>query len=162
MKGADHRSCAPDPGREYLRVTDAGFDVDTRTVLAISRNFWQSFADPTTMGWRRALQLARTAYGDHQGAVVAGAVLHAIEAMMVSRRSCFDFANPDCRHCAAVLMENERQFLSVFLAARDRRRSAAYAHALVLCEGNETDRFLSAMATLAGHLAVVDPVRNVA
>ncbi len=77
------------------------------------------------------------------------AVFHVIQQMRRSRRSCFRFSNPDCAGCAAQLCAHERLLLNTCRALARGRPDEAAAHAMILCEGNDTGPFLHEMARLA-------------
>lgn len=124
----------------------------------IARYFFQSFAQPGTEGWVRAISGAEQVMGHDDGPRVVCAVLRAVQAMRQARQNHFHFSNPDCPGCAARLCWHERLFLNVFRAVRRGRDADAEAHAMLLCEGNATDGLVEAMQQLSDALPSA-PVR---
>lgn len=131
-----------------IPVAEAGFDSLELSVLAISRFYFQSFAIPESQMWMRALEVARDCFGEARGGELGNLVLDMVQAMRLSRRSGFRFSNPGCACCSQILSENERQMMGVFIAVRHGLLSQAHAHAMILCEGNDTVEFLAAMTDL--------------
>ncbi|GAA4222096.1 hypothetical protein GGQ68_001236 [Sagittula marina] len=118
-------------------------------MITIARHYFGSFAAPDQQGWLGGVSAALRFYGHDIGPHAAVAVLSAVQAMRRSRISAFRFNSADCAHCAAHLSENERQFLNTCRAMATNRREAAKGHAMILCEGNDTQPFLEAMAVMA-------------
>lgn len=140
--------CERQPSDKEVGLADAGFDFVEMTVLEVARYFWQTFALPETQSWLFALQRAEQGFRGPRGGEIGLEVLATVQAMRMSRSSCFSFNNPRCRGCAAILSEHERQFMGVFRAVRDKRLGQARTHAMVLCEGNDTDALIERMTQL--------------
>ncbi|MFW2590148.1 hypothetical protein [Sagittula sp. SSi028] len=140
------RRCAADPrgtplGRLNLQPSEL-------VVLTVARHYFGSFAEPHRHGWLGAVTAALKFYGDDTGPHAAFAVLSAVQAMRRARVSAFRFNSADCSDCAAHISDNERQFLNTCRAMAQGRIDAAEGHALILCEGNDVQPFLSAAAIL--------------
>jgi len=134
-------------------VVTAKFGTDELAILAIARYYFQTFAVPASQAWIPATDLARHAFGALKGPRVAAAVLDMLREMRISRRSTFQFSNPECQVCADVLTENERQLMGVFRGLRNSMQSEAYVNALLLCEGNEINPLLGAAGVLVNALS---------
>lgn len=140
--------CDRPPGDKEIAVANAGFDFVELTVLEIARLFWQTFAHPDSQSWFYALQRAEQSFGGTRGGEIGLEILAAVQAMRMSRMSCFQFNNPSCKGCSAILSEHERQFMNVFRAIREERPGLARTHAMLLCEGNDTDPLIDRMGEL--------------
>lgn len=140
--------CNRRPTEKEVSLADAGFDHIEVTVLEVARYFWQTFALPETQSWLSALQRAELGFRGPHGADIGLEILATVQAMRTSRSSCFSFNDPRCKGCSAILSEHERQFMGVFRAVRDDRPGQARTHAMVLCEGNDTDALIGRMAEL--------------
>lgn len=135
------------PGR-VSTVAEAGCSADHRSVLEIARLFFRSFAAPQSQSWVAAFPRAQQDFAGRAPERIAVCVLTAVQAMARARRSRFNFASPDCACCAQKLTEHERQFISVLMDLGAGRKSSARVNAMLLCEGAESGRFLSAMEDL--------------
>ncbi|MEM9058906.1 MAG: hypothetical protein AAGD13_00460 [Pseudomonadota bacterium] len=135
-------------GKE-MQVADAHLDIGEVAILEMARHLFQGFAKPECHGWMRAFQRAEEIFPPEIAADVAWKTLKLIQGMRISRRSCFQFSSPNCPDCAKVLTEHERQLLGVLVASRCRQMSEARTHAMLLCEGNQTDSLLGAAKDLS-------------
>ncbi|MEM0937099.1 MAG: hypothetical protein AAF646_09340 [Pseudomonadota bacterium] len=154
MIGGEDEPCGRCTSPKDTTLADAKYDLIEVTILEVARHYWQTFAMPETQSWLRALQCAETRFPGPHGGEIALETLATVQAMRVSRTSNFRFNNPNCPCCSQVVGEHERQFMSVFQAVRSNRVGLARTFAMLLCEGNNTDRFLMRMAALA---KTVDP-----
>ncbi|WP_147112313.1 hypothetical protein [Tateyamaria sp. syn59] len=152
MTGRSTQCCGRSPEAKECALSDAGLDKIELVILDVARCYWQTFATPQAQTWLMALHRAEVAFGSEQGPQVALEVLAAVQAMRTTRISCFRFNNPACPHCAAILSEHERQFMFVAQAIRAGRLGPARTHAMLLCEGNDTTRFIQRMSSLADAL----------
>ena len=91
----------------------------------------------------------------HRAADIVLGVLAAVRTMRVARVSTFRHSNPACPQCSRILTEHERQFKGAFTVIRN----AASAHAMRLCEGNDTTRVLAA-PTERGRLLGTTPIEE--
>lgn len=152
--GSDHARRPEGRGTalEQLDLCD-----DALTVLAIARHYFASFACPQQQGWLAAMGTALQAYGDSRGPHVAVAVLSAVQAMRRARQSTFRFNSPGCPCCAGFASQHERAFLASLRATSEGRQDAAAGHAFLLCEGNDSAPFLSALVTLSEVVGLEGP-----
>lgn len=138
--------CTPDPrGVPIDRLTLTPSEL---IVLTVARHYFGSFAAPDRQGWLGGVSAALQFHGHDTGPHAAVAVLSAVQAMRRSRVSPFRFNSADCARCSAFLSENERQFLNTCRAMAQGRVEAAEGHALILCEGNDTAPFVSAVGVM--------------
>jgi len=138
------KCCKRRPGDKEMSMDVSGYDVVERAVLHISRCYWQNFATPHSQAWLSGICHAERAFGGN----AAFHVLSAVQAMRISRISCFHFNNPACEGCAAIISEHERQFMNTFKAVRAGRMGSAETHAMILCEGHDTRNFINEMKAL--------------
>lgn len=148
QKDSRHSCARPASAKEIARE-EARFDALESALLDIARLYWQTFAAPGSQSWIRALKQAQQQFGPSRGGEVGLMILAVVQAMRTSRSSCFRFNNPDCRFCAAIVSEHERQFMNVFRAVRGGHIGPARTHAMILCEGNNTDAFIASMTVFA-------------
>lgn len=136
-----------------MMLAEAGFDPVEHAVLTIVRYFFQSFAFPQSQAWIAAFAKSQALFppgmAKARAPEVAVAILGAVQAMRGTRISGFRFSNPDCPGCARVLGAHERHFMEVFCALRRGARTRAHTAAMLVCEGNPADAFLTAMSDLA-------------
>ena len=100
-------------------------------MLTVARYFFQSFADPQTEGWTRAMLGAESWLGRDAAPELVHAVFHVIQKMRCARRSTFQFSNPDCPHCAATLCAHERLLLNACRSMARGRPEEAAGHAMI-------------------------------
>lgn len=141
--------CGRKPTNIDPTIKDMGLDPIATSVLTVARLFWQTFAYPDTQSWLFALQRAELFFGNKDGGEVGLEILATVQAMRMSRVSCFQFNDPNCRDCAEMLSAHERQFINIFGAVREGRMGSARTHAMLLCEGNDTDALITRMVQLA-------------
>ncbi|MEM1064516.1 MAG: hypothetical protein AAF771_07865 [Pseudomonadota bacterium] len=160
MSGDGSPCCGRHPTPKETTVEEAAFDSAALAVLEVARYYWQTFAIPQSQSWLCALQRAETRFPGLNGVEVGLDTLAAVQAMRMSRTSCFNFNNPGCPHCSLIVSEHERQFMNVLQAVRQGRVGAAKTHAMILCEGNDTERLIMRMVSLARALTPeeIEPV----
>lgn len=141
--------CRRDPSPKETTIQEAGYDSVETAVLEVARYYWQTFAIPQSQSWLGALQRSETCFPGLNGVEVGLETLASVQAMRMSRISCFNFNNPGCPDCSRIVSEHERQFMNVLQAIRMGRIGAAKTHAMILCEGNETDALIRRMIELA-------------
>lgn len=145
---SDDPCCGRPLTRKESTLREAGFDPLDVDILTIARFYWQQFALPESQAWLYALRKAETTFPDRDAAAIALELLATVQAKRLARVSAFHFSNPGCRVCRHVLSEHERQFMGVYQALRDGRMGVARTHAMLLCEGNDTDDFIAQMQSL--------------
>ncbi|MEM6759027.1 MAG: hypothetical protein AAF601_06065 [Pseudomonadota bacterium] len=138
-----HRNTKSNPCDRTLHpneslVADAGFDEIELACLDISRLYFSTFAEPGGQSWMRAIDRAEYVFDHQSGASIASLVLKVIQAIRRSRRSSFQFSNPDCAGCARILTEHERRLIVAISAMRRGRAERAQVELMMLCEGNDT------------------------
>lgn len=141
-------SCGRLPSANNAPLDNTSLDDIEKAVLEISRYYWRSFAAPATQSWLCALQIAAERFGPNSGGEIGLGVLAAVQAMRMSRSSCFHFNNPVCAGCASILSDDERRFINVFRAVRGGFFGSATTHAMILCEGNDTSALIERMTIL--------------
>lgn len=146
-------SCAKAVAGDSISVQNAELDQDERIVLEMMRHLFQSFAQPASQGWLNAFYVGMDHFPEDNAANITLATLAVVQNMRTSRREVFRFSNPNCRTCSKILSEDERQLIGVVAATRRGARSCAHAHALMLCEGNDTAPMLQAAVQLSHLLA---------
>lgn len=144
--------CSRSPAEKEIYLSDMGFDFSERVILEIARFYWQTFAVPESQSWLRALQVAENNFGTQHGSDIGLTILAAVQAMRISRSSCFQFNNPNCAACSKLLCEHERLFMSAYRALKDGREGSARTHAMLLCEGNDIERLICELGILASSL----------
>ena len=130
-------------------LADLNLTADESSVLDLVRHFFLNFADPGSQNWIRGVALTHAKFADDRAWPIFTATLQMVMAMRNARRSAFLFSNPHCACCASKATDNERQFLSVLRAARTGRMEAVEGHAMLLCEGNDTNEYVMAAQNLA-------------
>lgn len=127
----------------------AALDPMLRCVLTVARLQFQSFATPELESWTQALPHAERLYGRDAAPGLVCGVLRAVQEMRLARQSVFAFSNPGCQRCAARLTGHERLLLNTLREMMAGRPQHADAHAMMLCEGNDTGAFLAEIAALS-------------
>lgn len=118
-------------------------------VLKIARHFFQAFSDPESQAWVNAFGQAERSFPVPFGATIGHAILIAINEVRFSRRGSFQFECPGSLAGEHSMTDAERYFILILHHVRRADRTAARAHALFLCEGNDTSRVLAAFERLA-------------
>lgn len=142
----DRRHPTAKCGKDDASLSDVQLDDTDRILLTVARHFFrdQSFPD---QGHRRvAVSIAEISFGYGRGTAMAAAVLRAIKAMRMARRDTFFYRNPDYPVCSGLVTDAELHLVQVFRSVRMGQSSAASAHAMLLCEGNDYALFLDAVS----------------
>lgn len=140
--------------RHDLRGAES-LDPVLHCVLTIARLQFQSFATPESEAWTCALPHAERLFGREIAPQLVCGVQRAVQEMRLARKSVFQFSNPGCRRCAARVSGHERLFLNTLRAMMRDRWQDAEAHAMMLCEGNDTSAFLAEVLALSEVARVV-------
>ena len=125
--------------------------------LSATRFFFLSFSQNDQAAWMTAILNAHSFYPKPDSSEVMRKTLAVVQEMRMSRRSCFHFSNPRCKGCSAIVTQDERYLLQMFQHARTGRNSAMASCAMLLCEGNSTDRVIDATLALARRFKVDCP-----
>lgn len=159
MKPRSKKCCFREPSPKEMALSEAGYDDIEEAILTIARYYFQTFALPQTQSWLAALQVADTRFPGTSSAGIAMDILAAVQAMRMSRSSPFRFSNPACPGCSQIIGEHERQFMCVVQAARRGQMGSARTHAMLLCEGNDTEALIARMVALAASTAAASDTR---
>lgn len=133
-------------------VSELGLSRQNTAVLQIARCYFQSFAQPASQSWLQANRVAKTELCAASAPEIAVAVLEMVQNLRLARRSTFHFSNPFCASCSRILTAHERLMMATFKAIAAGKPEVARGHAMLLCEGNDTDAYLRKTAHLAACL----------
>lgn len=148
--------CAARPTSRERYVRDMGYCAQEQVILAIARHYLLTFAEPHRQSWMRANALASAMFKEDLGPRISNAVLDVVQELRAARGSVFRFSNPDCPGCSAILSEAERQLMGIITAQHRGMESTAHAHALMVCEGNDTSGLIAASSRLAVLVSACD------
>lgn len=147
-----------DPCQKKLRpgcVPLASLEVDPIdfAFLTASRFFFVSFSEPEARSWVSLILGSESFFPGPGSAERMRRALAVIDEMRSARRSCFQYSNPRCQCCAAIVTADERHLMQMVQHARARRTSRVMSSAMLLCEGNPIDRVVAAVDGLVRSLA---------
>lgn len=131
-------------GRRMAAKSDLALDTVDRAVLDIARHFFHSFAEPKSQSWIQGFATADQLFPAPFGATFGHAILSMVLELRCSRRDVFDYLAPESPEAQSVLTDEEKYFVLALKATRSRNRTQAETHAMLLCQGNGTVRFLAA------------------
>lgn len=151
-KSNDHGCSNRQRLEKEIRVVDAGLDVGETTLLELVRLYCKGFVEPQSEAWMVAFRLAAEIFPPAGSADIAWKTSQMVQAMRCSRRSCFMFNSPTCPGCSKFMTEHERQLMGVLVATRCGRRGEATTHAMLICEGNNTEALMKAAQILSDAL----------
>lgn len=147
--GRRHSLCArTGPGARECAVADLAPDPYELAALSVMRHLFSSFAAPSGHGWLAAAAEAEQRFRAFQPGERFFELLRVVQAMRRARRSPFQFSNPHCPPCAAVLTEAERHLMLALQAARRGRLGPSRTHAMLLCEGADVSAVVEAMGAV--------------
>ena len=151
MAKHDGKSCdgggrVPQPGEVWLR--DLGCDADEIAVLGVLRHLFTTLAEPDSQAWIKALDMAGVQFGPARAGQVVLNLVGVLDAVRATRRQSFKFSNPNCGCCARIVTEPETQLMLALHELRRGRDGQAWLHATTLCDGNDAERLLAALARL--------------
>lgn len=126
------------------------------SVLQATRFFFTTFSAADPNAWVSAFLSADRFFPGSDSAETMRRVLVFVEEMRRARRSLFRYSNPRCEGCAGIVTYDERLLISVVQYLRARQHSKAASSALLLCEGEQHERFLAAGHALAQMFASPD------
>ena len=118
-------------------------------VLTVARYYFMTFAKPSKQTWLHANDYAIKHFSSNNGPYASLAVLSAVQTMRQARNSTFIFNDPDCKTCSNYLTRNELSFVTAIRCKSKGNDKGAAGHALILCEGNNTEEFLHAIEILS-------------
>ena len=140
------------PGQNHRPLSDLAPDEAEAGVLTIIRHFCATFANPAGQSWAHALTIAQERFADQGGSAFGMAVFDMAQALRMSRQAGFHFSDPLCLNCRLQVTRDEQNLLGLIQALRRGRPSDVAAHALILCEGNDTGPLIQATLRLLGRL----------
>lgn len=112
--------------------------------LTAARYFFLSFSDSDAGAWVLAMLSSDSFFPGEDSAEKMRRSLAVVHEMRSSRRSMFRFSNPRCEGCAAIVTQDERYLLQMVQNARAGHSSRVASCAMLVCEGNATDRVIKA------------------
>ena len=136
-------------GRRMAATSDLSLDPIDRAVLNIARYFFHNFAKPDSQAWIEGFATADRLFPAPYGAALGHAVLSMVLELRRSRLDVFDYLAPDSPEAQCALTDEEKYFVSAFKATRACNRTGAETHAMLLCQGNGTEAFLSSCSRLS-------------
>ncbi|MEM6441000.1 MAG: hypothetical protein AAF763_15045 [Pseudomonadota bacterium] len=131
----------------------------SEAALQVMRFCFTTFAQPNSQAWIGAQEWAVASAGETKGSKLAFRCMRLVQALRMSRRTPFRFSNPTCPQCRAVVTETERRLMLVVGHLQREERSAAYAEAMLLCEGSAAAPLLAAADALGELLDARAPER---
>ncbi|MES0885105.1 hypothetical protein [Roseibium sp. SCP14] len=143
-----------------VSVSQIGLSTAEQAVLHSLRLFCMSYANPGCHAWEEAFESCSKTFGPEEGAKIGLAVMNAMRSLRQTRMTCFSFTNPGCPCCRHKLAKHEHQFMSLLKAVQMGDGLARQTTAVILCEGVSSNRFLTQMEELAGHLSALAPGRE--
>ena len=117
--------------------------------LTAARFFCVSFSNGDHCAWVTAILGAESFFPGPNSSEKMRKALAVVHEMRSSRKSVFRFSNPRCTGCSAIITQDERYLLQMVQQARFGQMSKANSFAMMLCEGNATDRVLAAVTGFA-------------
>jgi len=144
---SSHHSHAVPQDKDSL-VKDHGFDVVELRFLALSRRLFEAMSMQEQDIWATACRLAEVQHGANGPERVLSYTIDVIEALRALRSSPFTYSRDGCKQCRKLLSQEERLMMATLHDLRRGKRSRAYGHAMLLCEGRDPVRLLVAMEML--------------
>ena len=117
--------------------------------LTAARFFFVSFSEASEDAWVSTMLSPESFFPGANSAEMMRRTLGVVHEMRLSRQSMFSYSNPRCLRCSAIVTADERHLLQMVQHVRAGRHSAAVLSAMMLCEGNDTDRMLHAVRRFA-------------
>lgn len=134
-------------GKDSL-VSDHGFDVVELRFLALSRRLFEAMSMQEQDIWAAAYRLAEVQHGANGPERILSYTIDVIEALRALRSAPFTYSRDGCKQCRKLLSQEERLMMATLHDLRRGKRSRAYGHAMLLCEGRDPARLLVAMEML--------------
>lgn len=136
------------PHAHETLLQDGGFDGFETSALHVMRHVCLTMS-PKTPRAGDPFGAAEEMFGGIEGAHIGAALTALVQTMAMGRSAQFQFSNPTCRNCAAVLTECERHLLTVLRAVRRGHLGTATAHAAMLCDRAPAAALVSAASQVA-------------
>lgn len=112
--------------------------------LCAARFFFLAFSNGDHEAWVSTILGSENLFPGPDSAEQMRLALAVVQEMRIARGSCFRFSNPRCANCTSVVTKDERYLLQMVQHARAGQRSKAVSSAMLLCEGNATERVVAA------------------
>ena len=124
-----------------------GYDEVETKILQITRYFFSAFANPASQNWMFAFAFCKSHWCERNGPAFADGCLEVVSAMRLARKATFCFSNPFCLKCSLLVTPHERYLMACVQSARRGQKTLLATHAMMLCEGEKTELFISALNT---------------
>ena len=125
------------------------------SILTAARFYFSSFARPEESAWMNVVMFSDRFFPGENSSKIAQAVLIVVHEIRISRRSTLRFQDPVCINCKNRATTEERHFILMIKEVWLKHTAAAITHAMLLCEGNNTECLLRAINKLV-NLANLD------
>lgn len=129
------------PGEQPL--AELGLGPFAELTLALMRLHFQTFADPGSQGWLRALHLATERVGPRAAGALCYDLVALVQALRTARVSAFRFNPETCACCRTWATPEERQLMELLAALRAGRTGSARALVQILCDGRPDEDLLT-------------------
>ncbi len=147
-RAAANRLCGiPGPREELLSATE--FDRFELGALEIMRLTFAAMEQNQPRYAPQAEEIAATRFGRARAALIVSGLTAFVQVMAVSRSERFRYSNPFCDGCAAILTQDEANFLRILHHVRRGQRGRAMTHALMLCDARPVGPVLDAAGDLS-------------
>jgi len=143
MVDRSHR-CRGNLRRGETPLDAMNVDAVAYSFLTAARYFFVSFSESSEAAWVTVMLGSEHFFPGSNSAEKMRRALAVVHEMRTSRRSTFRFSNPRCEHCASIVTQDERHLLQLVQHARSGRVSMLASSAMLLCEGQTTDRVIAA------------------
>ena len=136
-------------GRGDVPIGEMNLDSIDFACLTAYRYFCLSFAEPAVQSWTTPILAANSFFPDPGSAEAMRRTFAVLHEMRISRRSPFRFSNPRCQGCSSIVTHDERHLVQLIQAARRKSDAPLLPSAMLLCEGNDSTRLVTAAKDFA-------------
>lgn len=140
----DKKSCHARHAAGDVPLTSLNTDAVDFGFLSAARYFFISFSECDASAWVMTMLSSESFFPGPDSAEKMRRSLAVVHEMRTSRRSMFRFSNPRCQGCSAIVTQDERYLLQLIQNARAGHGSQVASSAMLLCEGNSTERVIAA------------------
>lgn len=138
-----------------VMIDPSNFDCFDQNLLTLARHFFRNEQNPLEHTWKDAFRHAEAVFNAPFGATIALVISAMVDAMTTTRKRPFSYLPPYHRHAKVAATPEEHYFLSTLHAVRKGQISQAQTYAMLLVEGADTERLLTAaraIATITGEV----------
>lgn len=128
------------PVRRVLNLD--GFE---KATLCVARHLFATFHHPSEQCWMSAFMEAERAFPPPFGATIAHGITIAIREMSKERCRAFSYFRCDDPLSETATTREEQYLLMTLRGIRRHDHQMARAHALLVCDGGDSDAFLAAI-----------------